>query len=41
MTVLEHWLLVALEVDPEVLVVFEGIDVTVLGPVVDDAERKE
>ena len=40
-TTLEHWVLISLEVGLEALVVFEGVEVTVPGPVVDDPERKE
>jgi hypothetical protein len=37
----EHWLLVALELGPEVLVASEKMEVTVPGPVADDPESKE
>jgi hypothetical protein len=40
-TTLEHWLLVVVELVAIVPVVLEGVEVTVLGPVVEEPERYE
>jgi hypothetical protein len=40
-TTLEHWLFIVVEAFEVVLVAFEGVEVMVLGPVVEEPERNE